>query len=154
MGIELSSGAVYITSPYHDPIELGNNLDVSIEYEISDKEVETISYKAYQSAEFSYELANIDLEFFNNISTFKPSDKFTLQYNTTVMRQKRWHKKARVNKKWFKRYGMVPDTVKVMTDATTLDYNCCQDYSFELDCSNHKYILRSDQQRRGLKIVW
>lgn len=153
MGIEFNSGSLYITSLSDEPIKIGSNLDVSMEYEISDKETETISYKANQSASFSYGMSNMDLSLLESLSSIASSGKFTLQYNIFVMSQKRWHKKARVNKKWLKRYGMKSDTVKVMADATTL--NCdLPDWSFELESDHHRYIFRSDQQRRGLKIIW
>lgn len=123
-----------------------------MEYDLSASEVAPISYNVTQSAEISCESAYIYLDLLNNISPLMPSDKFTLQYYINIMIQKRWHKKARVNKKWIRRYGMKPDTVKVLAEATTLDY--MPDGSFEFESANHRYILRSDQQRKGLKIVW
>lgn len=153
MGIEFKSGSLYITNFDSDPIKMCGDLDVSMEYELSAKETELISYKANQSASFSYDISSINLSLFEHVSTIAPHDKFTLQYRINIMRQKRWHKKARVNKKWLKRYGMTPDTVNVLADANTLSYDTL-DRNFELDCSNHRYILRSDQQRKGLKIRW
>ena len=153
MGIEFNSGSLYITSLDNDPIEICGDLDVSMEYELSAKETEVISYKANQSASFSCDISSIDLSLFEHISNIAPRYKFTLQYYIDIMRQSRWHKKARINKKWLKRYGIKPDRVKVLADATALDYNV-PDGSFELESENHRYVLRSDQQRRGLKIVW
>jgi hypothetical protein len=153
MGIEFNSGSLYISSLDSDPIEICGDLDVSMEYELSAKETELISYKINQSASFSYDISSIDLSLFEHVSTIAPHDKFTLQYYIDIMRQSRWHKKARVNKKWLKRYGIKPDRVKVLADATALDYNA-PDGSFELESEKHRYVLRSDQQRRGLKIVW
>ena len=153
MSIEFNSGSLYIMDCDGEPVKLGDSLDIYMEYEISAKEAESISYQVNQSASFSYELSSIDLSLLEHLSPTTPSDKFMLQYNIIIMCQKRWHKKARVNKKWLKRYGMKPDTVKVLAHATALDCDT-SDWSFELDCSDHKYILRSDQQRKGLKMTW
>lgn len=152
MGIEFNSGSLYIVNSDNKPIELGGNLDVSMEYELSASEITPISYKATQSVELSCEMSSIDFELLHNTFTLAPSGKFALQYYINIMVQKRWHKKARVNKKWLKRYGMKPDTVKSLADATALSY--MPDGSFEFESTNHRYILRSDQQRKGLKIVW
>ena len=154
MGIELNGGSLYINAMHDEAVKLSDNLNISMEYELSAAEVPPISYKATQSAEFSCELSYIDLDILNDISPLMPFNKFTLQYYINIMTQRRWHKKARINKKWLKRYGMKPDTVKAMADAAILDYDYSTDCSFELDCSNHRYILRSDQQRKGLKIAW
>ena len=150
MGIELSNGSLFITEIDGDPIKLGDSVDVSMEYA---EEAVPILCKLNNSAELSFEVSNMDLSFLENAYTIPTSDKFTMQYNVNIMRQRRWNKKARVNKKWLKRYGMKPDTVKMLADATVLNDNV-SDWSFELDCSNPRYILRSDQQRKGLKIVW
>jgi hypothetical protein len=150
MGIKLSSGSLFITEIDGDLIKLGDSVDVSMEYA---EEAVPILCELNNSASFSYEVSNMDLSFLENAYTIPTSDKFTVQYNVNIMRQRRWHKKTRINKKWLKRYGMKPDTVKMLADATVLNDNA-SDWSFELDCSNPRYILRSDQQRKGLKIVW
>lgn len=159
MGIEFNSGSLYIERIDKTSVLLGDDVLWTMEPEMIAEEVNPILYKPSQSASFSYEITNADLNLLENM--YRPlahSDKFTLQYYINVMVQKRWHKKARVNKKWLKRYGMKPDTVKVLADATMLDV-AALDYdpinsSFEFESGNHRYILRSDQQRRGLKIVW
>ena len=150
MGIELCSGSLFITEIDSDPIKLGDSVDVSMEYA---EEAIPILCELNNNASFSCEVSNMDLSFLENIYAIPTSSKFTMQYNINIMRQRRWHKKARVNKKWLKRYGMKPDTIKMLADATVLNDNA-SDWSFELDCSNPRHILRSDQQRKGLKIIW
>ena len=149
MGIELNSGSLYIAYADDNPIKLGESADMSMEYA---EEAISILNGLNKSASFTCEASSIDLDLLNDMSPLMPPDKFTLQYYINIMIQKRWHKKARVNKKWLKRYGMKPDTVKVIMDAAPLDH--MSDGSFEFESKNHRYILRSYQQRKGLKIVW
>lgn len=154
MSISFGKGSLYLTNFDGKTIPLGENMSFTMDSEISASEVAPVLYNANQSAEFSYEMSSVDLELLNNMYMFPtPSNMFTLQYNVNVLVQKRWHKKARVNKKWLKRYGMKDDIVMVLADGTATIYDKIDD-SFEFESSNHRYVLRSDQQRRGLNIVW
>ena len=154
MSISFEKGSFYLTSFDGKSVPLADNISFTMDSGISASEVVPILYNANQSAEISCEIGSMDLEFLNNMCMFPtPSSMFTLQYSRDILIQKRWHKKARINKKWLKRYGMKHDTVMVLADgvSTTWDKS---DGSFEFESSNHRYILRSDQQRRGVKIVW
>ena len=90
----------------------------------------------------------------------------TIMYEVPIMIQARWHKKSRVNKKWLKRYGMEPDTIKVEMNIKELTYepghtvgydetgirSTFNSWNFETDIPIYKY--RPDQMRRNLKIQW
>ena len=154
MSISFGKGSFYLTSFDGKTVPLGDNMSFTMDSEISASEVAPVLYNANQSAEFSYEMSSVDLELLNNMYMFPtPSSMFTLQYNVNVLVQKRWHKKARINKKWLKRYGMKPDTVMILADGAATTYDKISD-SFEFESENHRYVLRSDQQRKGLKIIW
>ena len=117
MGIEFNGGSFYMTYMDDDPIELGECADMSMEYA---EETISILNGLNKSASFTCEVSNMDLSLLESAVTISPSDKFAMLYYLDIMRQKRWHKKARINKKWLKRYGMKSDTIKVMMDATPL----------------------------------
>lgn len=154
MSISFGKGTFYLTSFDGQSVPLADNISFTMDSEISASEVAPVLYNANQSAELSCEISSMNFEFLNNMCMFPtPYSIFTLQYHVNVLVQKRWHKKARVNKKWLKRYGMKPDTVMVLADGTATTYDKIDD-SFEFESENHRYVLRSDQQRRGLKIVW
>lgn len=91
---------------------------------------------------------------------------YTVIAEVPIMIQARWHKKKRINKKWLKRYGLKPDTVKAEMDAEQLEYHpgeiaktdnagiiVAYNY-FDFQAKDIKYIFRNDQLRKGLKIVW
>ena len=82
------------------------------------------------------------------------------------MIQARWHKNPRIRKKWLKRFGMKPDTVKVKVDAKVVEYYPKRTFNgqyydedilttsvnFNCETDTLEYIWRPDQKRRGLKI--
>lgn len=92
----------------------------------------------------------------------------TMQYKMPIMVQARWHKKPRVRKKWLKRFGMKPDTVKVRSNVKVLEYHpghiLEEQYdpngiyatfnSFDFETEKLEYIWRPDQMRKELKIEW
>jgi hypothetical protein len=81
----------------------------------------------------------------------QPNGKFTIEAYINIMIQARWHKKARVRKKWLKRFGMKPDTVKMRANATAGEYHT-DDGSFDFESDIPEYLWRLDQLRRDLKI--
>jgi hypothetical protein len=86
-----------------------------------------------------------------NYKPFELTGKFSIEYSVGILVQARWHKKKRINKKWLKRYGMKPDTVKMKAEAHALNYNTeTGECEFEVD--KLEYIWRPDQKRRNLKI--
>ena len=56
---------------------------------------------------------------------FRPSNssEFTMEWDTPILVQTRWHKKARIRKKWLKRYGYKEDVVKTIAKAKQGEYN-------------------------------
>lgn len=99
-----------------------------------------------------------------NVATNNDSN-ITIIAERPIMIQARWHKKKRINKKWLKRYGLKPDTVKFEMDVDQLEYHpgeitgadstgiiATYDH-FDFQTKNIKYIFRNDQLRKGMKIV-
>lgn len=152
-GIKFGSGSLYLTEPGKHTL-LADQLSGVAEFEFSANEDPAIHFDLYSNREasFSCEVNYMDLELLNRYSETPAHNKpFSLEYETCIMIQTRWHKKARTRKKWLKRYGMKPDTVKVLCDARALELDTT-DSSFELDAENFRYVFRPDQKRRGLKI--
>ncbi len=105
------------------------------------------------SATFTCESATIvNQEVLDKLLTPTTSSAFTMEWDTKILVQARWHKKARIRKKWLKRYGYIKDTVKTIVKANRGEYNAeSGESSFDVD--NIQYIWRPDQLRRGLRII-
>jgi hypothetical protein len=153
MGYELNDGTLYMMDSNGRRFELGDALYGDIEIDaLSPNEIPDIVYnlKNTESASFSCEMTLADLNCLN-YKPFEPTEKFNIEYRVGILVQARWHKKKRINRKWLKRYGMKPDTVKVKATARTLSYNTeTGDCEFEVD--KLEYVWRPDQKRKYLKI--
>jgi hypothetical protein len=65
----------------------------------------------------------INEELFNELCRPSNSSEFTVEWDTPILVQARWHKKARIRKKWLKRYGYKEDVVKTIAKARQGEYN-------------------------------
>ena len=153
MRSELNNGTLYIMEPNGKQLELGNisNGIAEIDTLSPDEKPDIVyNFKNTGSASFSCEMTFADLSCLY-CKPFEPAEKFSIEHSVGILVQARWHKKKRINKKWLKRYGMKPDTVKMKAKARTLSYNTeTGDCEFEID--KLEYIWRPDQKRRNLKI--
>ena len=148
-------------------MSLGDSLPYTEEIELSAKEHLSHQYHLNATSSMSLQTDSINLELLHDICNMPPSNgKFTMECFVPIMIQARWHKKPRIRKKWLKRFGMKPDTVKMRMDATALEYHpghildeqyddrgiCATFGSFEFETNNQEYLWRPDQKRKDLKI--
>ena len=154
MGYELNDGTLYMMDSNGRRFELGDDLYGDIEIDtLSPNEMPDIIGSAKSALNVSYEMSMRDINWISGLidNQFTPTKNFDIEYNTPILVQAKWHKKRRINKKWLKRYGMKPDTVKMKAEARTLSYNTeTGDCEFEVD--KLEYIWRPDQKRKYLKI--
>lgn len=78
---------------------------------------------------------------------------WSLSFDIPIMIQARWHKKERIRKKWLKRYGMKPDSVKVEIPQCYANYDTGTG-QVNFNTGEIKYKFRQDQLRKGIKIEW
>ena len=153
MGFELRNGMLYMMEPDGGQSELGEIFSGDIEVDtLSPNEMPDIIYNfnKVETASFSGEMALTGLDCLG-YKPFEPTETFSIEHGVGILVQARWHKKKRINKKWLKRYGMKPDTVKMRAKARTLSCNTeTGDCEFEVD--KMEYIWRPDQKRKNLKI--
>lgn len=149
--IELGRGALYATNCNGQRFELGDVYCGSLEIDTcSSNEMPDVCYHLTNTANASLEVTVTDLEFLA-YKPFVPEKDFWFEYEVEILTQARWHKKKRINKKWLKRYGMKPDTVKTKAKARALDYGyLAGEFDFEVD--KCEYVWRPDQKRKNLKI--
>jgi hypothetical protein len=153
MGFELGNGTLYMTELDGRQSELGEIFSGDLEIDtLSPNEMPDIIYNFQKAAtaSFSGEMTLTGLEYLG-YKPFEPTEKFSIEHNVGILVQARWHKKKRINKKWLKRYGMKPDTVKIKAKARTLSYNTeTGDCEFVVD--KVEYVWRPDQKKKNLKI--
>ena len=149
MSIELDKGSLFMTIG-DNTMTLGEGIPFTEEIELSVKENPPHLYHFNQPS-FSFEVYNADLEKLNNDYNMMLNREFVIEAYRNIMIQARWHKKPRIRKKWLKRFGMKPDTVKMKMNATNGEYHT-DDGSFDFETDMPEYLWRPDQKRKGLKI--
>ena len=127
MGIELLGlGSLTMTD-----LEAGTeyNFGDSIPLEIEqlewckDAEPSRIIKGFAEPATFSCKPTILDQDSFDKLLRPSNSSEFTCEWDTPILVQARWHKKARIRKKWLKRYGYKEDVVKTIATARQGEYN-------------------------------
>lgn len=155
MGFELSDGTLYIMESNGKRSKLCDISNGLVEIDtLSADETPNMSYNLSKNMSASLYASACNLNWFDEFTVEQPIQRmktFNIEHNVQILTQARWHKKKRINKKWLKRYGMKPDTVKIMAVARTLSYNTeTGDCEFEVD--KLEYVWRPDQKRKHLKI--
>ena len=77
----------------------------------------------FNSATISGIDATINQDLLNELCTPSRSLGFIIEGETPILIQARWHKKARIRKKWLKRYGYKEDKVKTIMKAKYGSFN-------------------------------
>lgn len=169
MSIEFNKGELYIMQG-DECTCLGEGI-VETNFTENTDETMPVTFSLNHSTEMSVDTVNLNQDVLNNLfASPNPTDNFTMEFDTPIMIQARWHKKPRIRKKWLKRFGMKPDTIKCYMDVYNLGYQpghilneqhddsgiwaTFNSVQLEFDVNKLEYILRPDQQRKGLKIEW
>lgn len=150
MSYELNKGSLFATIG-DTTITLGEGIPFTEEIELSTAENPPHLYHFNQPS-VSLEINSADLSWTNNFCRMPSSnERFTIEAYINIMIQARWHKKARIRKKWLKRFGMKPDTIKIRANAIAGEYHT-DDHNFEFETDVPEYLWRPDQLRKDLKI--
>ena len=75
---------------------------------------------------FQFDNVSVNKEVFNKLCDALKKPKFNLEYKRMIQRRK--HRKKRINKKWAKRYGYKPITVKLRN----VEIKSVDGYTFEI----------------------
>ena len=149
--VELNKCSLFMTIG-DKTMHLGEGIPYTEEIELSANEYLPHQYHLNAAASMSLQTESVNLELLHNLCDMPPSNgKFTIEYSVPIMIQARWHKKARINKKWLKRFGMKPDTIKCRANATAREYHT-EDGSFDFESGMPEFLWRPDQLRNNLKI--
>ena len=138
-----------------DVILVDNCRIESVDFELSDAECAP-THLSVSSAPVEFSTtACINTDLLNQMIGTPSYDnpEFMWRHDLLIMIQTRWHKKARIRKKWLKRYGMKYDTVtaRYVGKAVTWDTQSGS-WEFYIDKDKVEYLWRPHQKRRGTKI--
>lgn len=151
MNYGLNSGDLFITTGDETTL-FANGISFTEEVEMNASENPTHMYHFDNAPSVNYEVSGANLALLDDYcNTIMPNGKFTIEADINIMIQARWHKKKRVNKKWLKRYGMKPDTVRMKANAAAGEYHT-DDGSLDFKSDAIEYLWRPDQKRKNLKI--
>lgn len=104
------------------------------------------------SAILSCKSTIIDQDSFDELLKPSNSSEFTCEWDTPILIQARWHKKAKIRKKWLKRYGYKEDVVKTVAKAKQGEYNT-ETGECEIDVDSIQFKFRPDQRSKD-RIWW
>ena len=126
MELELGTGTLTMinreTGEVHD---WGEITPMSLEQEVwsPHEEPEKTIKGIFNSATISGIDATINQDLLNELCTPSRSLGFIIEGETPILIQTRWHKKARIRKKWLKRYGYKEDRLKTIMKAKYGSFN-------------------------------
>ena len=126
MELELGTGTLTMTNIKTGEVyEWGEITPMSLEREewSPNEEPEKTIKGIFNSATISGIDATINQDLFNELRTPSSSLGFAIEGETPILIQARWHKKARIRKKWLKRYGYKEDKVKTIMKAKYGEFN-------------------------------
>jgi len=154
MGIELGSGFLTMTDrDTGEAFDLGEIFPMELEQEIwSPNEEPEKTIKGFTiPATLSWDgEADINQNLFNELCKPSTSLGFTIEGETPILIQARWHKKARIRKKWLKRYGYKEDKVKTIMKAKYGEFNK-ETGECNIEIESIEYIFKPYQLQREVR---
>ena len=92
----------------------------------------------------------INQDLFNELCAPPISSDFTMECDTPILIQARWHKKARIRKKWLKRYGYKEDKVKTIMKAKYGEFNT-ETGECNIEIESIEYVFKPYQLQREVR---
>lgn len=152
MGIEFEFGTLTARDLKTDEekLKFDNVRDMSIESETTVDEVPRFSFTNSFEGTIS---ADLNQKFLSD----QTSNRFYFCWDIPIIVMARWHKNARIRKKWLKRYGTKLDTMKVRIDPDNVLFNK-ESSELSYEASEIRFELTPRQMRRGYVVsmigVW
>ena len=127
MEFELGTGTLTMMDKETGEVyDWGEITPISLEQEVwsPNEEPNKTIKRVCNSATLSCLDATIDQDLFDGLcAPLSRSLGFTIEGETPILIQSRWHKKARIRKKWLKRYGYKEDKVKTIMKSKYGEFN-------------------------------
>lgn len=153
MGFELGTGFLtMIDRDTGEQFDLGEVTPMEMEVEEwCNKEEPSKTIKGFTNpATFSCENTTIHQDLFNELCKPSTSLGFTIEGETPILIQARWHKKARIRKKWLKRYGYKEDKVKTIMKAKYGEFNK-ETGECNIEIESIEYVFKPYQLQREVR---
>ena len=154
MGFDLGSGFLKIIDrDTNETLDLGEVTSMEMEVEEwSNKEEPERMVKGFTNpGMFSCEGAAVfNQELFDELCKPSTPSGFTIECETPILIQARWHKKARIRKKWLKRYGYKKDGVKTIMKAKYGSFNK-ETGECDIEVESIKYKFKPYQLQREVR---
>lgn len=153
MDFELGTGTLtMMNKETGEMYDWGEITPMSIEQEIwSPKEELEKTKKGFTiPATLSWGETTIDQDLFNKLCVPSKSLGFIIEGETPILIQARWHKKARIRKKWRKRYGYKEDFLKTIIKAKYGEFNK-ETGECNIEIESIEYIFKPYQLQREVR---
>ena len=153
MNFELGTGNLMVVDEENGEMRnIGEIPFMSLEVEEwSDKAEPAKTIKGFtNTATFTCESANINQGLFYKYCTPLAPSEFTIECETPILIQARWHKKARIRKKWLKRYGYKEDKLKTIMKAKYGEFNA-ETGECNIEVESIEYIFKPYQLQREVR---
>ena len=153
MEFELGTGALTmmnrVAGEVHDWDEITS---MSLEQEVwsPNEEQEKIIKGTFEPMTIPCEIEFADPEVFDELGNFSLSHGVKIECYTPILIQARWHNKARIRKKWLKRYGYKEDKIKTIINATCGELDA-ETGKLEFKAKSIECILKPHQLQREVK---
>lgn len=153
MELELGTGTLTMmnreTGEVHD---WGEITPMSLEQEVwsPNEEPEKTIKGIFNSATISGIDATINQDLLNELCMPSRSLGFIIEGERPILIQARWHKKARIRKKWLKRYGYKEDGLKTIMKAKYGSFNKETD-ECDIEVESIEYKFKPYQLHREVR---
>lgn len=151
MGFELGSGFLtMIDRDTGESFDFGEitPLEMEVEEWSNKEEPEKVVKGFTNPGTLSCERTTIfNQELFDELCKPSTSSEFTIECYTPILIQARWHKKARIRKKWLKRYGYKEDKLKTIIRAKYGEFNL-ETGECDIEVESIEYVFKPYQLRR------
>lgn len=104
----------------------------------------------FNSATISCIDTTINQDLFNELCKPSRSLGFIIEGERPILIQAHWHKKARIRKKWLKRYGYKEDRVKTIMKAKYGEFNT-ETGECDIEVESIEYIFKPYQLQREVQ---
>ena len=153
MELELGTGTLTMMNKETGEVyDWGEISSMSLEVEKwSNKEEPEKTIKGFtRPATLSCVDATMNQDLFNELCAPSRSLGFIIEGETPILIQTRWHKKARIRKKWLKRYGYKEDKLKTIMKAKYGEFNT-ETGECDIEVESIEYIFKPYQLQREVR---
>lgn len=151
MEFELGTGFLTMTDQKTGKqYDFGEITPMHLEQEMYSSNAESPKAIKCFSGTFSCGNTTLNQGLFNELCKSSATSGFTIEGDAPILIQARWHKKARIRKKWLKRYGYKEDFFKTIMKAKYGEFNA-ETGEYDIEIESIEYIFKLYQLQREVR---